>query len=55
MPQVKEVVSSVDVKEFVQFPFELYKTNENWIPPIKKEEYKMLIPDSNPAYKFCDA
>ncbi len=55
MIQVKEVVSSGDVKEFVQFPFELYKTNENWIPPIKKEEYKMLIPDSNPAYKFCDA
>ena len=55
MIQVKEVVSAGDIKDFVEFPFELYKNNINWIPPIKKEEFKMLDPDSNPAYKFCDA
>lgn len=55
MIQVKEVVSASEVKDFVQFPFGLYKGIKNWIPPIRKEEYKMLDPKSNPAYKFCDA
>lgn len=55
MIQIKEVISSRDFKDFVQFPFDLYKHNEYWIPPIKKEENKLINPKTNPAYKFCDA
>lgn len=55
MIDVKEVNSSGDFKNFVQFPFDLYKNNEYWIPPIKKEESKLINPKTNPAYEFCDA
>ena len=52
---LKEVVSAKDYKHFVDFPFKLYKDNSYWIPPIKKEELKILKPETNPAFKFCDA
>lgn len=55
MIHLKEVTSSADIKEFINFPFGLYKENKFWIPPIKKEEFKQIDPKTNPAYKFCDA
>ncbi len=52
---LKEVVSAKDYKHFVDFPYKLYKDNSYWIPPIKKEEVKILKPETNPAFKFCVA
>jgi len=42
-------------KEFVDFPFKLYKNSPMWVPPIKDDEVKMLSADGNPAFEFCDA
>lgn len=55
MVSIKEVVSSGDYKQFVNFPFELYKGNKYWIPPLKKDELQTLKPETNPAYAFCKA
>lgn len=55
MIEIKEVVSDKDKKEFVDFQFDLYKGNEFWIPPMKKDEIKQLSPLTNPAFDFCDA
>jgi hypothetical protein len=44
-----------DYKEFVDFPFKLYKKSPMWVPPIKDDEVKMLKKEHNPAYDFCDA
>ncbi|HCQ28992.1 MAG TPA: hypothetical protein DIU39_01825 [Flavobacteriales bacterium] len=52
--EIKEVESKKDLKAFVNLPFELYKGNEYWVPPIKDEELKSLMPDKNPAFEFCD-
>ena len=30
-------------KEFVQFPFKLYKNCEYWVPPIISEEFIVLL------------
>jgi len=42
-------------KEFVDVPFQLYENSPMWVPPIKDDEVKMLKPDHNPAFEFCDA
>ncbi len=55
MIEIKEVVSKKDKKEFVDFQFELYKGNDNWIPPLRKDEIKQLDAKTNLAYDFCDA
>lgn len=55
MINLKEVVTAAEIKEFVNFPFDLYKNNKYWVPPIKKEESKQINPKTNLAYNFCDA
>ncbi len=53
MVSIREVVTAKDYKQFVDFPFELYKHNKYWIPPLKKDELKQLKPETNPAFQFC--
>jgi hypothetical protein len=55
MVEIKEVISVKDRNEFVNFQFKLYKGNEFWIPPMKKDEVKALNSETNPAFDFCDA
>jgi len=51
---IKEVSSKRDIKQFVNFQFELYKDNKYFVPPIKNAEIKSLLPH-NPALDFCNA
>lgn len=52
---LKKVESKADIKQFVRLPFEIYKDNKYWVPPIIKDEIKALDPLHNPAFSFCDA
>lgn len=47
--------TKADLKAFVDLPFEIYKGNAYWVPPLKKDELKALVPETNPAFEFCDA
>lgn len=47
--------TKAELKAFVDFPFALYKGNTYWVPPIKADEIKSLMPETNPAFDFCDA
>jgi len=53
--EIIELDSKKRFKEFVDFPFKLYKKSPMWVPPIKDDEVKMLSADGNPAFEFCDA
>lgn len=55
MVSIKEVITARDFKQFVDFPYKLYKDNKYWIPPFKKDELLQLKPETNPAFKFCKA
>ncbi|PLW93620.1 MAG: hypothetical protein C0592_05540 [Marinilabiliales bacterium] len=52
---ITEVKSKEEKKKFVMLPFEIYKGNAYWIPPIIKDEYKIFNTETNPALKYCDA
>jgi hypothetical protein len=52
---IKACSESADFKAFVQFPFDLYKGNAYWVPPIKKDELNALNPATNPAFQNCEA
>jgi GNAT superfamily N-acetyltransferase len=52
---IKEVTNNVAQKDFITLPFRLYKDNPYWVPPLKTGELKMLMPEHNPAFEFCDA
>jgi hypothetical protein len=52
---IREVKTNADRNAFVALPFKLYKDNPYWVPPLKAGEKKMLMPEHNPAFEFCDA
>lgn len=52
--KLREVTSKRDLKNFVNFQFQLYNNNEYWVPPLKKEELFLLNRDKNPAFDFCE-
>ncbi len=41
------------LKEFIDFPLELYKGSDKWVPAFEDDEYKSLGSD-NPSLEFCD-
>lgn len=53
--EIKEVSTSRDLKEFIRFPFKLYKNNPYWVPPLVQFEESTLRKDKNPAFDYCDA
>ena len=42
------------MKQFIRFPFSLYKNDPRWVPPLIRGEFDTLDPKVNPAYEHCD-
>ena len=41
------------LKQFINFPIDLYKGCDKWVPAFEDDEYKSLGPD-NPSLAFCE-
>ena len=54
MITVREAQSTKDRKIFVDLPFQIYKDNPYWVPPIKKNELQSFDP-SNDIFKTVHA
>ncbi len=52
---LKVVKSPKDFDAFVKFPFDIYKDNPYWVPPLIKEEIETIKPDANPVYNNAKA
>lgn len=55
MITVQEVKTKKEMKKFIMFPFELYKNDKNWVPPLIFDEWNTFSRTKNPAFEFCDA
>ncbi len=55
MVTIKEVKTKRELKQFIRFPFFLYKDNSHWVPPLISDEIKTLSATKNPAFEFCEA
>lgn len=51
---ITPVKTNKQLKAFVAFPYKLYKNSKMWVPPIKKDEEKLLKAEHNPCFDFCD-
>ncbi|MBB6461168.1 hypothetical protein [Flammeovirga kamogawensis] len=51
--EIREVENKKEQKQFVDVQFKIYKGNEFWVPPIKKDELT-VFDENNPFKKFCD-
>lgn len=55
MISLKEITTKKEMKQFVKFPFSLYKDNPYWVPPIIKDELENLDKDKNPVFEIASA
>ncbi|MEY8849315.1 GTP cyclohydrolase [Psychroserpens sp. XS_ASV72] len=55
MVTVREIHSKKDLKEFVKFPFKIYKGSQYWVPPIINQELQTFDKDKNPIFNDADA
>lgn len=52
---IREVHSKKELKQFIRFPFSLYKNCQEYVPPIINFELSTLLREKNPAFDHCDA
>jgi len=52
---IKKVESKKDLKEFIEFHYDLYEGNAYDVPNLYNDEVNTLSKDKNAAFEFCDA
>ena len=55
MIEIVKVENKDQEKEFVMFPFSLYKGCDYWVPPIISEELESMDKEKNPVFENAEA
>lgn len=54
MIQVIPVCTKKQKKLFVDFPYQLYRNDPFWVPPLKMERRNVINPSKNPFFEYAD-
>jgi len=52
---IRVVETKRELKTFIKVPFEIFKGNPYWVPPLIREELQTFNPGKNPAYEHAEA
>jgi len=52
---VREVVTAGDRDRFIRFPWEIYRQDAHWVPPLISERREFLDPRRNPFFEHAEA
>ncbi|WP_026770193.1 hypothetical protein [Asinibacterium sp. OR53] len=52
---IREVMAPRQLKNFIDFPYRLYKNDPFYVPPLRFDEMATLRKDKNPAFDYCEA
>lgn len=55
MVKLREVKTRRDLKNFIKFPYTLYRDNPYWVPPLFFDEIQTLSSKKNPSFEYCEA
>lgn len=50
---ISSVRSDEELMDFIQFPWQVYRHNEYWVPPLLSERREFLDPERNPFFKHA--
>ncbi|MCU0289099.1 MAG: N-acetyltransferase [Acidobacteria bacterium] len=53
--EIRAVETKKDLKKFVKVPFDFYKGNDCWVPPLIMDEMEIFNKKKNPAYETADS
>lgn len=51
---IREVSTKKDFHRFLQFPYDLFKDDKMWVPPLILDEKTTFDKRKNPALEFCE-
>jgi hypothetical protein len=51
--QIIEVKTPEDLKAFIDLPYQLYKDDPVWVPPLRSEQEAQFVPAKNPMLNHC--
>ncbi len=52
--QIEPVRTPQDLEDFIRFPFELYRQEPNWVPPLLSQRRHLLEAKHNPFFAHSD-
>ena len=52
---IEEVSATGGIKEFIRFPWKVYRDNPCWVPPLKSEVKFLLSKKKNPFFQHAEA
>ena len=55
MIKIRKVNTKKELKQFIQFYYDLYRGNENAVPFLYSDEMATLRSDKNPSFECCEA
>lgn len=50
---IEKVENKASLKKFVELPYQLYKNDPIWVPPLRSEQWKQFDLKSNPMLEHC--
>ncbi len=53
-PEIRTVSTIPALKQFIDFPFQLYRKHPLWVPPLRQSELAWLQAETNPAFQHSD-
>ena len=53
--EIRRVETKKDLKKFIALPYDLYRGNKNWVPPMRMDEADTHNRKKNPAFEKVDA
>lgn len=51
---IHKVESQRDYAQFIQFPYDFYRNDPGWVPPLRSEQKAQFNPQKNPMLDHCD-
>ena len=55
MVRLEEATTKSDLKNFIKFPFAIYKRSPYWVPPLISDELETFNKEKNPNFKSAEA
>jgi GNAT superfamily N-acetyltransferase len=53
--EIVSVEKKAEIKQFVDFQYQLYKGDPYFVPPLRNDELETFSPKHNPAFEHCEA
>jgi ribosomal protein S18 acetylase RimI-like enzyme len=51
---IQPVESRADLRRFIQFPYQHYRDDPMWVPPLRSEQWAQFDPQRNPMLDHCE-